>query len=34
MTDQLVVDERIERLNRFYSKKEHKKKFKKLLDFY
>lgn len=32
--DQLVLDENMERLNRFYYKKEHKKKITKLTEYY
>ena len=32
--DKLVFDENMERLNRFYYKKEHKKKLLKLTEYY
>jgi hypothetical protein len=34
MMDKLVYDENMERLNRFYYKKEHKKKTIKLTEYY
>ena len=34
MMDKLVFDENMERLNRMYYKKEHKKKLQKLTEYY